>query len=299
MKLLESLVIRGRARARARLNRGDRPARLDIRLDDLDAPGVVPDGALDLDGWQARIVEVVQWAGAMPVRIVSRADHELLPDIIRFCHRLEMPTSLRTNARGLDRRKAEELVDRGLGECILRVAGLDDQIQGEILGDSASEADVAIGALVLARHSRVAQIGVVVEIPFDARTARGVRSLIAWARGKGADAVTLASPFRGSPTDAYMNEAIEVYEDESAPFRRTNRAVLARIERLDGVGAPRPGGRCPVSSRLELLPDGSARSCPFKAGRGEGAIAEAWAALAGQRGEIANCDRSCGHPELA
>ncbi len=299
MKLLESLIIRGRTRARARLNRGERPARLDIRLDDLDAPNAVPDASLDLDGWQARIVEVVQWAGAMSVRIVARADHALLPDIIRFCHRLEMPTSLRTNARGLDRRKAEELVDRGLGECVLRVAGLDDAIQGAVLGDTASEADAAITALVLARHSRIAQIGVVIEIPFDARTARGVRSLIAWARGKGADGVTLASPFRGEPPDAYMNEAIDVYQAESAPFRRTSRTIIERIERLDGVGAPRTRGRCPVLSRLELLPDGTARCCPFKAGRGEGALAVAWADLAPHREDVARCDRTCGHPELS
>lgn len=294
MKVLESLLIRGRARVRAR-TRSELPARLDLRLDDLDAPGPVPAPTLDLDGWQARIVEVVQWAGALPVRIVSRADHPLLPEVVRFCHRLEMPTTLRTNARGLDRAKAEELVDRGLERCILRVAGLDDRLQGEVLGDTASEADAALAALVLARHSRVAQISVLVEIPFDARTAPGLRSLFSWARGKGADGVVLAAPFRGT---SVPGDALSFARGERAPFHRSQREVLDVIEKIDGIGSKRSGGTCPTVNRLEILPDGAVRGCPFKEGLGQGPIAEAWSATAAHRAAIRACDRQCGHPEL-
>jgi hypothetical protein len=199
VKLLESLRIRAASAVRRRAGRlaparmilGDKPGRLDLRLDALDAPpahlavGAAASACgapLDLDAWQERVVDFVQWAGPAPVRITAAADHALLPELVRFCHRLEMPTRVRTGPQGLGEARAEELLDRGMATC-------------ELVARSVGEAEDAARALVRARHSRAAPLRLVLELPTvtaeDSEAARGlgIDSVLAaagWLGGDGA-----------------------------------------------------------------------------------------------------------------
>lgn len=182
MKLLESLRIRARSSLRARLPLGERPSRLDLRLDGFDGPGNVPAPTLDVDAWQERVAEFVMWAGPMPARIIGEASHPGLPDLVRFCHRLEMPTTVRTGPAGLTEDRATELLDRGMATCELVVAGLDD------------EAESAARALVHARHVRAGQLSVRLHV---AGVSAPSAQAVAQARALGVDVVVASPPWLG------------------------------------------------------------------------------------------------------
>jgi hypothetical protein len=288
VKALEQLVIRARAGWRTRRARvgGTRPARLLLRIDDFDAPGEIPAATLDLDKWFDLVVRVVEWGGALPVTIVSRVTNPLLAELVRFCHRLECPTSLRTGPADLTLRRAEELVDMGLAAVAVRM-------------DAASrEATDAIAALVAARASRGLPLDIVAELP----PGPGIRERWEAARAAGADGAALAAPWRGA---AAGGDGIAWAKGQGGRFQRTRREVFTAIEAAnpspDQPGRPGRAGACPVGSlRLEALPDGTLRSCPFQPGAvpaGDRA-ADAWAALADHRAAIRRCDRACAHPDL-
>ncbi len=292
MKLIETLRIRATSRLRrekARLGLGQRPARLDIRLDGLDAPlpGEVP--GLTLEAWQERVVELLQWAGPMPVRITAHAGHALLPDLVRFCHRLEMPVTVRTGPDGLSAARAEELLDRGMQLCELVAASL------------AGPGEDAVRALVHARNSRGVPLTVHVHVPISEASAAGARANFEAARGLGADGVVLCPPWQGVSLSALARTGVTAALAEGWPLQKTSagaREVLGSMS-AGGPGAPRNGGKCEVGGlRLALLPDGSALVCPFKPGRASGPLADSGADLAAHRDAIRRCDRACGHPEL-
>jgi hypothetical protein len=306
VKALEHLIIQSRSRwrgLRARRGSAGRPARALLRLDDLDEPVAPGPLRFQLAQWEDRITELVQWAGAMPVCVVARAANPLMPDVVRFAHRLECPTSLRTTAAGLPRSRAEELLDRGLDELIIRVAGASDAVQQAVLGESALQALDALQGAVAARMGRGLPLRVVVEIPLTTTGAREVPALFAWARGNGADAVRIAAPFRGLEPGPDVAAALDFASTQRAPFHATPADAVRQMRTLvagDEPGATRRGGRCPVGgTRVELRGDGAVLSCPFKAGAGSGGLEQAWGGLADHRGSILACERSCVHPDLA
>ncbi len=306
MKALEQLAVRARARVRAELARlglGGRPSRLVVRLDDLDAAGPVPAATLQLDDWFDAIVRVVEWSKPLPVQVVGRADHRLLAEVVRFAHRLECPTSLRTCAAGLTQGRADELVDCGLDQVVLRVAGVSDETQGAVLGETVADTRRAIAALQAARASRGAGLDIVVEVPFSDATAAELRALVEEARVVGVDGVRLGAPWQGGPLRPGAIDALEWAAAQPAPFNRTPEAAYAALRgmRGDGPGLARAKGACPVGTlQVELLPDGTVRSCPFKGDttRLGDEMAPAWQALAAHRAAIRACDRACAHPLL-
>lgn len=306
MKALEQFIIQTRSRVRARRARllgGGRPARLTLRLDDLDAPGVLPGPVQSLAKWREEIIRVVEWTGALPTTVIGRSENSQLGEVVRFAHRLECPTRLRTCARGLAPR-AEELVDAGLDEAWVRVAGVSEAAQQAVLGETLDDAKQALEALMQARGSRSARLDVFVEVPVDARSTPALRDLVTFARGLGVDGLRLAVPWQGGPWDGPTRDALAWAESQKGGFFRTSPDAFGVLERMagDGPGAARAGGRCPVGSlHLELLPDGSARSCPFVgAAVPLGDVAtEGWEAMAGDRDAIRRCGRHCAHPDLA
>lgn len=305
MKALEQLIIQTRSRLRARraLSFGEgRPSRLTLRLDDLDAPGPIPAATSSATRWHEHVIRFVEWEGALPTEVVGRAEHALLCDLVRFAHRLECPTTLRTSAKGLAPR-AEELVDAGLDVAIIRVAGSSDAVQGAVLGETVDDARDAIEALLRARGSRSSRLDVLVEVPVDPRGLPELRELVAFTKALGVDGLRLAAPWRGGPWDDASRAALAWAAEQKGRFHQTPPEVFEALARMagDGPGAPRQGGRCPVGAlRVELLPDGSVRSCPFLGAAvpvGE-RLEDAWKALEETRGAIRRCERHCAHPEL-
>lgn len=291
MKLLETFRIRAAAavrRRKARYGLGEKPARLEIRLDGFDAPGPIASDALRVDQWQDRIVEAIQWIGPVPLRITAAADHAFLPDLVRFGHRLEMPVTVRTNPEPLSVERAEELVDRGMATC-------------EVVTTLDGAGEAAIRALVHARHSRAATLTVVVHFPITAATAAGARAGFDKARGLGADGVVLAAPWRGFAVNAAAKEGIAEALAQGWPLQRTAaeaRAVLGSLAE-GGPGVRRTSGQCALGGlRLALGPDGAASVCPFHVGHHSGPLVDAPSALAAHRAAVRSCDRRCGHPEL-
>ncbi|MES2638271.1 MAG: hypothetical protein V4850_02270 [Myxococcota bacterium] len=307
MKALEQLVVRARTRlreGRALAGLGGRPARLVLRLDDLDAAGPIPAPSMKLEEWYDAVVRVVEWSGPLPVHIVARADHAFLADMVRFAHRLECPTRLRTTAAGITSRRADELVDCGLEQILVRVAGVNDATQQAVLGESVADTRRAIAALLAARVSRAAPLDIVLEVPFDVRSAPELRALCEEARSVGVDGVQVAAPWKGGPFESGALDALSWVAKQEAPFRRTPTDIvdIVRAMKDDGPGAARTRGSCPVGTlRLELLPDGTVLSCPFKGDRTRLAdnMAPAWKALEKHRNAIRSCDRTCAHPELS
>lgn len=304
MKALEQFVIRARSRyrqGRARVGLGGRPSLLVVRMDDLDAPVPLPSTTLKLDDWLEAVVRVVEWSGALPVRVISRADHRLLGEMVRFAHRLECPTSLRTTSVGMTRARADELVDSGLDAVAVRAAGVTDATQAT-LGERATDLWAALDALTAARASRGARLDIAVEVPFGPPSARELRELLDAARRRGADGVRVAAPWSGGAWDSGAVDALGHVLDQAPFLRNVGKDVeTLRAYRGEAPGVRRVRGRCPVgSTRLELLPDGSVGSCPYKSGwvsLGD-AMGPAWAALGGHREQIQACDRACHHPEL-
>ncbi|MDP2306351.1 MAG: hypothetical protein Q8P18_10030 [Pseudomonadota bacterium] len=308
---MEQLVVRARTRlreGRALAGLGGRPARLVLRLDDLDAPGPIPAELLKLEDWYDIVVRVVEWSGPLPVHLVARSEHPFLAEMVRFAHRLECPTTLRTTAAGISPRRADELVDCGLERIVVRVAGVNEATQRAVVGESVADTRRAIAALLAARVSRAAPLDIVLEVPFDARTAPELRALCEEARTVGVDGVRVAAPWAGGPFESGALDALGWVAKQDRPFRRTSADTLGAVREMrgDGPGTPRKGGACPVGTlRVEILPDGTLLSCPFKGDRTRmlsrdpsGAMALAWKALEKHRDAIRTCDRACAHPEL-
>lgn len=297
MKLLDQLALRARIarrRAAGRIGLSPLPASICLRLDGFDAPAPVTP-ALDLAGWEERIIGLALRLGPVPTRVVAHADNPLLPDVARFAGRLECPVTIRTTAAGLDGPRARELIDAGLRRVVVVDA------QGSSLRRSEEEpgaAVTAVAALVAARELRQMRFDVVVELPAALLDEHADPEPLAGPlRAAGADGVSVGVPW-SSPHPL----PLEAFSRWHASFHRTEGAAFDLLARLDGAGpgAARTKGHCPVGARrIELGADGAAYACPFKGGRVPLGVEADLDGLAGHRSEIAACRRECAHPDLA
>lgn len=295
MKLLEQFSVRARALGRrvvAPVRIPSRPASLSFRLDDLDAPGpLVP--SLDLEGWQERIVTLIQAVGVVPARVVGRADHPLLAEVARFAWRLECPVTVRTTAAGLDADRARALVEAGARTVeILDRDGAAWQDEAGLTGD-------ALRHLARARGPGAIRPDLHVEINVVDVVRHGdPREAAAALRAAGADGVRIGAPWGGGPFPA---SAIDQAAGWIASLHRTTPATWAGLRRFDGdgPGAPREGGHCPIAARRwELSAEGRLYACPWKEGQAllpaEGPLPD----LADHLAAIRSCQRACVHADL-
>lgn len=240
------------------LRRGGGPSSLWIALD----------GAQPLQVWQDRVLDLFLAHGPVPVTIAADADCALLPDVVRFCHRLDVPVTVRTGAAGLDLRAAESLVDAGARRVV-------------VLAPTAE----AFVALVAARTSRGARM----DLEAEATAAASITDARGWV-ASGADGVRVAAGWTGAPPEPWP------LRDLIASFQRTPPELWRALSRMAGEsepGAPRQAGTCGAVSRL-VLDSAGLHQCPWKSGGG----ADSWAALDGQRAEIRACRRDCWHPSV-
>ena len=305
MKALEQFWIDLRAKSRklrAKYRPSKAPSRLLLRLDDLDAPNPALPPPVRLEAFQEAIVALYGWSGVLPTVLVGRVSSPLTLPLVRFCHRLEAPTTLRTAGQGLQGRVAEELVDNGLDQLWLRIAATADPLQNEICGEGAEIAWGALEALVNARRSQKVGMKIGVEIPFDARAAREIPGVFREARERGADHCRLIAPFQGPAWEERHAVMLDLLAQEGPPFNRSLPALKDGLRRMTDAspGAPRQKGHCPIASQLEILPDLQLRACPFKTGSAawDGTTTDIPARLSAHRAAIHGCKRECYHPDV-
>ncbi|MFT5686734.1 MAG: MoaA/NifB/PqqE/SkfB family radical SAM enzyme [Myxococcota bacterium] len=325
MKLLQQKIIHAHAtlrQARARLGLTDptrvRPARLVVRLDDSDLPGVMGEGtALTRGDWRRLLVDAIAWLGPIPVTVIAgqRGDHPELIEIIRFVHRLECPTRLVCDGAGIDDAVALRLVDVGLEAVTVRVGGVSSTAHRSAVGGEVRDASEAVSAFIEAKRYRSATLDIEVLTPWRGRVNEEINAVIGWARQLGCDGFRLTPPWRAAELPADP-EVLDAVEGEAGPFGRTSHAAVvalhAMVAEQDGeAGRTRaeasrqriPGtGRCPVGGqRLEITENGRLYSCPFHAPIPlSGELKASWEG--GGRPHlkaIAGCGRSCMHVELA
>jgi len=284
VKAIDQALARGRGWWQVLRATAGRPAgwgHLVLRLDGFDAPGGAASGrALTLEEWRAHVLDLLEIGGVVPVRIVATADHPLLPDVARFCARLECPVTVRTGGLGLGDRVAEALVDAGVRRVLL--------VGGDV---------GAVGALARARADRGARLDVVAEVPVG--TSLEVEG--AALRAAGADGIRVGLPWQGGPWSAATVAWLDAAAAHLASFHRSDPSVLRAAGAFDGngPGTPRTEGHCGVGgTRLELGPDGQVRCCPFQPGAVALPRTDLAEALRPHREAIRACTRRCLHAEL-
>jgi len=289
VQLISRLVVLARSSAHAQavrlpgwvlrgLRLGGGPARLELRLDDLDGVGTesrrAGEGAVrPLGEWQSRVLDWFMPHGPVPVTVISRPGNPLLMELTRFCHRLDVPVTVRTVAEGLGKRQAEDIVDAGARRVV-------------VVGATPA----AVGELGRARASRRAKVDIEAEV-LPNTTLDEARGLVT----AGADGVRVGLGWRGALPGPYPLRGVV------ASFSRTPAWTWSALDAMGAAageepGTPRTGGHCPAGTRVVLDAAGSC-SCPWKLGRVD--RAGGWAALDLQRHEIAACTRECWHPEVA
>lgn len=298
MKLLEKGWIGLRSRFR-RFRGGSRPSRILLRLDDLDAPGPLPKAESSLEAWQELLVDLYTWSGVVPTILVGRMSNPLLFNLIRFCHRLEAPTTLRTAGLGLGLREAEGLVDDGLDVIWVRMAGAAHQ--EALCGEPLERTQQAIRAVLRARADRKVPLKVGIDAVYRLEAARELPGIFREARALGVDHIRVLPPWSGPAWDSRQSVMVDLVSLERPPFHSTPASVLAGMrEMVDTLpGSPRHSGSCPVDRQIEILPDRSLRSCPFHPGTVQAsALSELPGCLSTHHKHIRRCDRICHHPDL-
>lgn len=307
MKPLQNTLLQLRTAARraaSRLGRTDpaqlTPAGLEVRLDDADLPGILGDGErTPLAPWQAQLVEAIHWLGAIPVTIRAGGlgGEALTADLVRFTHRLDCPTLLACDGRGIDEAAALRLADAGLSAVRLEISDAD--------ADGAAED--AARAFLAARQTRRVSLDVEVMLVWQGHADRAAASVLGWARRAGCDGFRISPPWRATDLPADP-ELVDRLVADAGPMSRTLRgmqselhAMVASQDGQPGMGRRRRGRRCPVGGqRLVLSATGGMWCCPFKDPIPQGgSVAERWSQAGAHLAAIARCDRACAHVALA
>jgi MoaA/NifB/PqqE/SkfB family radical SAM enzyme len=320
MRQLEHKLNRTRAvlrRAWSRLASVDpdivAPARLVLQLDDRDLAGTMGTGEeLTLQEWNQTIAQVIEWLGPVPVTVIATRNttDALVPELIRFAHRLECPTTLVTDGTGIDVDKAVELLASGLSSIRVLVGGVSDEVQQRTVGNDAAAATGAVAAMLSARRDTELDIDIEVIIPWVEGVTEELNAIVGWARQAGADGFRLTAPYRAASLPADP-ELLDEIVDSSEGFCRNTSVNLeelhAMVAHQDGApGLSRSHSRrrfkCSVGGeRLVIGRRRSVYSCPFHAPIVELDVdfASAWAQAGTHLECIATCTRACVHAELA
>lgn len=320
MRQLENNLIRARGilrRAWSRMATTDpdlvAPARLVLRLDDVDLPGAI--GTSDEMGpedWNRLIAQVVEWVGPVPVTVIAihSADDPQVDALVRFAHRMGCHTTLTTDGSGIDAARAELLLDVGLAAVQVLVGGVSDDIQQRTVGNSAQEATHAVAALLNAKRDRGAQLDVEVGIPWVDGVTSELKAVVGWAKQAGADGCRIVAPYRASglPADP---ELLDDVVDAAGAFCRNTAYSIEELHSMVAHQDGEPGlkrGRanrrtkCPVGGqRLVIGARRAVYNCPFHAPVGVlgEEVADVWAGAGPHLEAISQCGRMCVHPELA
>ncbi len=323
MRQLEQRLRQTRAALRrswARLSRADpdlgAPARLVIRLDEADLPGSLGEGETLLPrDYDQILAQAVQWLGALEVTVLAQhsGDHGSLVPLVRFAHRLECPTLVVTDGTGIDRARAEDLLDAGLSHIRVLVGGVSDPIHRAVVGNPGPEATSAVQELVAAKRERGASVDIEVGIPWQGPVTEEIRAVVGWARQIGADGIRILAPYRAHDMPADP-ELLDEVVDAAGAFGRTTGASVDEIHAMVASQDGEPGvahrespgrrrrWRCPVGGqRLVVTATGRVHACPFKhpIGRFDGELRETFAGAREHLDAIRSCGRACAHVELA
>jgi hypothetical protein len=303
-------TLRGRTAGRAGL-----PARIVLRLDDLDPPpstelfpgagGSTPRNAPRPDGEPPAadaLVAALAQAGAVPVHLVARATHDDLVPLARLAMRLDAPVHIRTSASGLDAAQAAALLDARPVEIHVRVAGTSDAVQGAVLGEDVATGIAALTHLMRARHAAGAATRILAAWVPSEDGAPQLRGVFDQARRAGLDGVVIVAPWTGMPVGDALRAALAWADTQHAPFHATPPAVRAWLADMTADGAPGlPGrrGACPIADvQWDLSTPGCVRACPFQPDPAP-LDAESWhPALAAHRDRVRSCGRRCAHPDV-
>jgi hypothetical protein len=246
------------------------------------------DSANDLDfaSLADGVCGVVAWAGPIPVRIEagSKADREVLVDLVRLVHRLGCASRVRVVGE-IGNSTAMELVDRGLEELVVELRP-GDSIDGLL-------------AVLDAKARRSSNIRVFACLPWKGLDQGQVADWVEKLNGRGLYGLRVGIPWRSSGVAS--SEALGPILGQGA--RELVRELDWMFAADDGLpGWPRRSGRCSMGSeRLEIGPGGRLCSCPFQAGMGhlqDGPPEESWRAANAHRAAIWACERACGHDQL-
>jgi hypothetical protein len=203
------------------------PALLLIELDDLAAVGE-QGASRPLEEWQGRVLDLFLAHGPVPVTLVSRPENALLGDLIRFCHRLDVPVTVRTTSAGLNAAAAMRMIDGGVRRVVVEQPSVD-----------------AFVALAEAREVRKAKV----DLEAAATPSTSVTEARAWVAA-GADGVRVIAPWVNVPAEPWP------LRDVVASFQRTPPEVWRGLKamRSDGgePGHVRSSGHCDVGARLVL-----------------------------------------------
>jgi hypothetical protein len=291
-----------RRRVRARLAQTVpsyvRPARLVLRIDDVDLPGSLGSTPHDpLPRWQSRLVESIQWLGVIPVTIQAGAsgDGALAFELVRFAHRLDCPTLLACDGTGITEEAAYRLVDIGLDAVRIEVSGASGA------GEAAARAFRAAG------HRCGRALDIEAMVVWSEPSVHAAGAVLDWARRSGCDGYRISAPWRAAeiPSDDALLEQLVMSSgllDRTPPRMIPElQAMAAAQDGQPGKSGARLGRRCPVGGqRLELSATGGLWCCPFKEPIPEAdSIAASWAQARPHLQAIASCGRACAHVELA
>jgi hypothetical protein len=266
-----------------------------------------------LERWQHQLLAVIDWLGPVPVTFLTRSHRlpALVPELIRFLHRLGCSVSLYGVDSGIDDELALRLVDLGLERACLVLGGVTPDLHAEVSGRSVGRTTAAVTALVRAREQRGASLDVVVDFPCTPGTAKDLPAVMGWARQAGADGFAVSPPFLAPAASARLPSSLSrrilELERSGDGFHRTPRGTARALEATWAAGDGGPGGlgptRCPVAGlRMDLRACGRFGACPFHRSIGQlepgTDPAAAWADGGGHFEATRSCERRCWHQEL-
>ena len=292
------------------------PARLVLRLDDTDLPGILGAGdTLTIHEWNQVITQAVEQYGPLPVTVLAQhnANDERVAPLIRFAHRMECPTSLVTDGTGIDDAQAELLIDVRLGAIRILVGGVSDGIQAQTVGNTAAEATGAVASVLAARDNRNSSIDIEVAIPWTGPVVLEIAAIVGWARQAGVDGVRILAPLLANDLPADP-ELLDKTIDSAGVFCRNTGTSIEEIHAMVAHPDGKPGldkkhatrrrkkRKCPVGGqRLVVAAAGNVYSCPFHPPIGQlgDELSDTLALGRAHLEAIASCNRVCSHVELA